>query len=348
MECKNYWSEFEYSKLKLLLNKEKIDSILDVKRGVKKQDKMFPISVELHLTDICNLKCGWCTDKELRRNGATLDMQIAGELFAQLGRCKTGVTLEGGGEPTIHPHFREILQIGRRQHVDMGLITNGTADISDCIGDLKWMRVSLDASTEKEYLKEKGVDCFGRVLDNLKRCSRTRDPKGTYLGIGYVLTKRNQGNLLNLIEELDAVGVDYIYLRPVEEAEDLAPSLEDLLSLRGKLAERTQNMRLKYMLTIADRVVDKNAGLACIAHTLTSIIHANGDVALCEKRRADNIILGNLHQNTFEEIWESAFHEEVSQKLLDASCQSGCNACRITGFNMILEQLENVHTRQFI
>lgn len=348
MECKNYWSEFEYSKLKLLMHKEKIDSILDVKRGVKKQDKMFPISVELHLTDICNLKCEWCTDKELRRNGATLDMQIAGELFAQLGRCKTGVTLEGGGEPTMHPHFREILQIGRRQHVDMGLISNGTADISDCIGDLKWMRVSMDASTKEEYLKEKGADCFGRVLDNLKKCSEARDPKDTYLGVGYVLTKRNQGNLMNLIEELDAIGVDYIYLRPVEEAEDLAPSLEDLLSLRGKLAELTKSMRLQYMLTIADRVVDKNAGLPCVAHTLTSIIHANGDVALCEKRRADNIILGNLHQNTFEEIWESAFHEEVSQKLLDASCQDGCSACRITGFNMILEQLENVHTRQFI
>lgn len=348
MECKNYWDEFEYSKLKLLLNKEKIDSILDVRRGVKKQDKMFPISVELHLTDICNLKCGWCTDKELRRNGATLGMQIAGELFAQLGKHKTGVTLEGGGEPTLHPNFREILQIGRRQHVDMGLISNGTADISDCIRDLKWVRVSLDASTEEEYLEEKGADCFGKVLDNLKKYSKARDPKDTYLGVGYVLTKRNQGNLLNLIGELDAAGIDYIYLRPVEEAEDLAPSLEDLLNLRGRLAERTQDMRLKYMLTVADRVVDKNAGLPCVAHTLTSIIHANGDVALCEKRRADNIILGNLHQNTFEEIWESAFHEEVSQKLLDASCQSGCSACRITGFNMVLEQLENVHTRQFI
>lgn len=81
MECKNYWDEFEYNKLKLLLNKGKVDSIIDVRRGVKKMDTLFPISVELHLTDICNLKCEWCTDKELRRNGATLDMQIAGELF---------------------------------------------------------------------------------------------------------------------------------------------------------------------------------------------------------------------------------------------------------------------------
>ena len=51
----NYWDEFEYSKLKLLLNKEKVESILDVKNGIKKLDDRFPISVELHLTDRCNL-----------------------------------------------------------------------------------------------------------------------------------------------------------------------------------------------------------------------------------------------------------------------------------------------------
>ncbi len=348
MESKNYWDEFEYNKLKLLLNKEKVDSILDVQRGVKKLDDMFPVSVELHLTDLCNLKCEWCTDKELRRNGATLDMQIAGELFAQLGRYGTGVTLEGGGEPTLHPHFSEIVQIGERHHVDMGLISNGTVDISDCISKLKWVRVSLDSSTREEYQKEKGVDCFERVLGNLENMSKARNPQDTYLGVGYVLTTRNQGNLLELIKKLDEIGIDYIYLRPVEEAGTITPSLEDLLNLRRQLAEFTENTRIKYMLTITDRVVDKNAGLPCIAHTLTSIIHANGEVALCEKRREDNIILGDLHQSTFEEIWRSSYHEEVSQKLLNALCQGGCSACRMTGFNMILEQLEKVHTKHFI
>ena len=348
MEYRNYWNEFEYDKLKLLLSKEKVDSILDVRRGIKNLDELFPISVELHLTDICNLKCEWCTDKELRKNGATLDMQIVGELFSQLGRYKTGVTLEGGGEPTLHPHFSEIVQSGKRQHVDMGLITNGTTDISEDIGNLKWVRVSLDSSTQSEYEKEKGVNCFERVMENLKKISKARNPQDTYIGVGYVLTTRNQGSLLDLVRRLDEIGVDYIYLRPVEEAGDITPSLENLLDLRKQLAEITQNTRIKYMLTIADRVVDKNAGLPCIAHTFTSIIHANGDVALCEKRREDAIILGNLHENTFEEIWKSSYHGEVSRKLLNAECQKGCAACRITGFNMILEQLENVHTRHFI
>ena len=137
-------------------------------------------------------------------------------------------------------------------------------------------------------------------------------------------------------------------MRPVEEADDIMPSLENLLNLRKKLAELTADRRIKYMLVINDRVVDKNAGLPCIAHSLTSIIHANGEVALCEKRREDGIIIGNVYESSFGDIWRSPCREQASQRLLDPQCQNGCQACRITGFNMIFEQLNNVHTKNFI
>lgn len=348
MRDNNYWNEYEYSKLKLLLNNEKVNSILDVRNGIKKMDEHFPISVELHLTDCCNLCCEWCTDKELRKNGAVLDLEIIRKLFREFWRHGTGITLEGGGEPTLHPDFREVLKIGKDANVNMGLITNGSVDISDCVDRLSWVRVSLDSSTKEEYIKEKGRDCFEHVLDNLKKMSSARVPRQTFIGVGYVLTTRNQNSLIELVKHLDSMGVDYIYLRPVEEAEGIVPSLDDLLNLRKKLAEVTANTRIKYMMTINDRVVDKNAGLSCIAHSLTSIIHANGDVALCEKRREDEIILGNVYENSFEDIWVSPYHEQVSQKLLDAECQKVCSACRVTGFNMLLNQLENIHTKNFI
>ena len=51
MEMKNYWNEFEYNKLKLLNNNAKVNSILDVCRGIKKYDELFPISVDIHLTN---------------------------------------------------------------------------------------------------------------------------------------------------------------------------------------------------------------------------------------------------------------------------------------------------------
>ncbi len=348
MENKNYWDEFEYSKLKLLLNNEKVNSILDVRDGVKKMDERFPISVELHLTDNCNLKCEWCTDKRLRENKAVMDLQIIERLFREFWRHGTGVTLEGGGEPTLHPAFHQVTESGQRNSLDMGLITNGTVDISESVSRMRWMRVSLDASTRDEYKKEKGIDCFDHVLSNLEKISAARNPKQTFVGVGYVLTTRNQSDLIQLIKHLDSIGIDYIYLRPVEEAKDITPSLENLLDLRKKIAELTEKTRIKYMLAISDRVIDKNAGLPCIAHSLTSIIHANGDVALCEKRREDGIILGNVCESSFEDIWVSPYREQVSQKLMNFECQKGCSACRVTGFNMIFEQLEKVHSKHFI
>lgn len=348
MQGINYWDEFEYSKLKLLLNNEKVNSILDVRNGIKKMDEHFPISVELHLTDNCNLNCEWCTDKELRQNKAVIDLQVIKKLFREFWHHETGVTLEGGGEPTLHPDFKKVVETGKNFNIDMGLISNGTVDISDCVDKLKWVRVSLDSSTREEYKREKGVDCFEHVLGNLEKMSNARNPEETYIGVGYVLTTRNQSNLIELIKQLDNMGVDYIYLRPVEEAGSITPSLESLLDLRKKLAELTENTRMKYMLAISDRIVDKNAGLPCIAHSLTSVIHANGEVALCEKRRTDGIILGNVYESSFEEIWVSPYRERISQKLLAAECQSGCSACRVTGFNMIFEQLEKVHSKHFI
>lgn len=163
MHDRNYWDELEYSKLKLLLNKEKVDSIIDVAMGKKLLDEKFPISVELHLTDQCNLNCEWCTDRELRKNMATLPVESIEKIFQEFSMHKTGVTLEGGGEPTLHPDFREIVDMGYKYSLDMGLITNGIVDISDCIHKLKWIRVSLDSSNEKEYEKEKGANYFMNV-----------------------------------------------------------------------------------------------------------------------------------------------------------------------------------------
>ena len=344
----NYWDEFEYSKLKLIMHKEKVDSILNMKKGIIGMDELFPISVEMHLTDCCNLRCEWCTDKELRKNGATMHYEDVTSLLLEMKNHKTGVTIEGGGEPTLHPRFCDIARFGKENDVDLGLITNGTNDISNCISAFKWVRISLDSSNAKEYIGEKGVDKFDLVLDNIKKLCEKRNPKETFVGVGYVLTKRNQKSLLEFIDILDALGVEYIYLRPVEEAPDIKPSMESLLDLRKLLAEFTKDKRIRYMLTIADRVVDENAGLPCFAHTLTSIIHANGDVALCEKRRQDPIILGNICNASFEEIWKSDYHKEISRKLLDPCSQKGCATCRITGFNMILEQLSKVHTDKFI
>lgn len=345
---KNYWDEFEYNKLKLLLHYDKVQSVMDVMNGKKEYDEKFPLSVEIHLTDICNLGCPWCTDKELRKNGATQKKETVFRLIDEFAANGTGVTLEGGGEPTLHPDFKEIVQYAYNKGTDLGLITNGTQDISEVASCFKWIRVSLDSSNAQEYIQEKRVDCFEKVLNNLEKICSNRNPKNTFIGIGYVLTKNNHGDIDTLIRRLDKIGVDYIYFRPVEEAEDILPSRGELYDFKKHIKALTENLRIKCMLTIADRLVEQNGGLPCVAHSMTSIIHANGEVALCEKRRHDLINLGNIQDKNFEEVWNSELRKECTRKLLDCKQQAGCAACRVTSFNDIFDKLEHANTKNFI
>lgn len=344
----NYWSEFEYNKLKLLLHEKKMKSIFDVLDKKKECDERFPISIELHLTNCCNLNCPWCTDRILRANRATLDTNIVKSVIRELNRFQVGITLEGGGEPTLHKDFTEIVRYGNELGTDMGLITNGTIDISEVVHMLKWIRISLDSSTKEEYIKEKGYDQFDRVLNNLKKMCALRDMEKTYVGVGYVLTKSNYGELEKLVNRLDAIGVDYIYFRPVEEDDELMPSIEELYDLKKELVHWTQEKRIKYSFHIADRIVKKNAGLCCVAHSLTSIIHADGNVTMCEKRRDEEIHYGNVYENSFENIWNSNMRKEMTQKLLQPENQSGCSVCRITAFNQIIDDLRRLNTKNFI
>ena len=344
----NYWDEFEYNKLKLLCHREKVQSILDVQEGIKRYDNLPPISVELHLTNNCNLNCPWCTDKNLHGQGETLELEKLEELFRYFGQTGTGVTIEGGGEPTIHPKFKEIVEFGYSNSIDMGLITNGTVDISEHINKFKWVRVSLDSSCEEEYIIEKGKNQFNRVVSNLEKYSAHRDNRNTFLGVGYVITTRNISCIENIVLKLNDINVDYIYFRPVEEAPDITPTRSELYDLRKRLLDITEGKRIKFMLNINDRLIYDNAGLPCVAHSLTSIIHANGDVYCCEKRRHDELRLGNIYESSFDRIWCSEFKNDVTSKLLDGDCQKGCNVCRITAFNIMFANIANMNTKRFI
>ena len=47
-------------------------------------------------------------------------------------------------------------------------------------------------------------------------------------------------------------------------------------------------------------------------------------------------------------LFLSPYREQVTQRLLNAECQQGCSACRITGFNMLFDSLSKLNTKHFI
>jgi MoaA/NifB/PqqE/SkfB family radical SAM enzyme len=60
----------------------------------------------------------------------------------------------------------------------------------------------------------------------------------------------------------------------------------------------------------------KRQFVACRAGVLSAVVHANGDVAVCEQRPP----IGNLRKNSFREIWRSHHAGEVRQSIAHKEC----------------------------
>ncbi len=329
---------------KFFLHPEKIKSLL----MEKELDKLYPVSVEITLTNQCNLNCIYCSDNDLRKRQGkkqVLNYEIIEKLLSDLAEGGTkGIVLEGGGEPTLYSEFDRVVKFAKNKGLGMGLITNGTVSLNaELIREFEWIRVSLDASTSKEYMELKGVDCFEHVVNNITHYAKYCDT----VGVGYVVTNKNISQIETLVMRIRESGAAYIQLRPVVDSEELYPFDVDLSFLKFY-----QNHRFAVILDgMKENARPGNGNISCKAHSLTSIISGDGSVFLCGRLNIYRWLrpIGNINYQSFHDIWLSDERRIQAEMVSDKEfCKRNCPQCRITKFNELLNRLENVGSKHFI
>ncbi len=105
------------------------------------------ICAHISVTGQCNLNCSYCACGGRRRSD-TVPYPV---LRDYIGKLKTrgleSVILTGGGEPTLYPHFNELVRWIREQGLAVALITNGTQSHQvDCWDAFSWVRVSINTN----------------------------------------------------------------------------------------------------------------------------------------------------------------------------------------------------------
>lgn len=329
---------------KLLLNESKVKAIrenIDV-------DYSYPISVELTLTNLCNLRCVYCSDMELRKRqgmNKTLSKETLFALFDDLARGGTrGVVLEGGGEPTMYDEFPEIVRYAKKSGLAVGLITNGTHSLDEeLLRAFEWIRVSLDASTASEYKRLKGVDLFEQVISNIANYAMFCPS----VGVGYVVTNQNISQIESLVMRLREINVSYIQCRPVVDNEELYPRDIDLSYLASY-----QNGRFGVILDgMVENAEEGNHGLPCRAHSITSVISGDGSVYICGRLNIYDWLkpIGNITKQSFRSIWNGDERRNQALKIQKADfCKQYCPQCRISKFNVLMNKLSLVKSSNFI
>lgn len=342
-ESNKYETRQEVGLEKLYLFPEKL-AVLKT-RNFSEPDCTYPISVELSLTNRCNLSCAWCSDKDLRsRLGGDIDFEVLKKLFVDLKQGGTkGIVIEGGGEPTIHRDFDKIVDLAYNLGFGVGLITNGSNALQkNIVEKLEWIRVSLDVSNHEEFRVLKNGDNFENVITNIREWCLAK----TTVGIGYVVTSKNIGSLDSLILRLYDMGVNYIQFRPVVDH----PELRNNVNL--SYLKRYENKKFSIITNgMQENIVEGNGGLPCVAHSLTTVITADGGVYLCGRL---NIYpwfepMGNINEEAFRDIWSGEKRRSQAKMALDCEFnRKYCPNCRLTKFNQLFERIHKMRTKNFI
>lgn len=191
-----------------------------------------PISINLDLTSACNFACPFCVDSGIINTGKFLTTDNIKKTIDVLSKKGLlSVILLGGGEPTLHKDFQDIVKHIKSKNIQVGIVTNGTRldkviKMAHLLKKKDWVRLSIDAATQETFIKlhnPKTKTTLSEIMANAKTLKETNGDSS--LGFSFVIVWEGvniEGNELpsNISEIAQATKLaadhlfDYISFKP--------------------------------------------------------------------------------------------------------------------------------------
>jgi len=237
--------------------------LLQCKDAVK-DGKIIPYHLQLSPTNRCNGNCRWCSCRDVNRSEEMPIEEIneIAEYFYKLG--SRAVSIIGGGEPTIHKKFPEIVDKFYNLGYDLGMATNGIhwSKTGSRQFDSKfvWVRISITDTESGKY----PIEVLKNVSDQLPSVD---------LGISFTVTKDLSYSTLEEVCGVANGRDNFTHIRFVEDytsrANIITPELTDLIQ---SLSDKA--------IIIFNREIDSGFK-RCLMPQLRPLIDARGLVFPC-------------------------------------------------------------------
>ncbi|WP_407397724.1 radical SAM protein [Anaerovibrio sp.] len=189
--------------------------------------KSYPRRLVFELTNACNLNCVMCGRNAADFKPTVFDMDVF-RSFEPLMDSVEEVTLMGWGEPTIHPHFNEMLEIINKHSARKYFCTNGMnlKKIKDAIFDynVDVFAVSLDGATDEtngRIRRGSKIEVIKEDLKDIVRIKKERGLKYPWINFVFCAMQSNIRELPALVRLAAEVGIEevkVVYLTVFEES----------------------------------------------------------------------------------------------------------------------------------
>lgn len=324
----------------------------------------YPRRLVFELTNACNLNCVMCGRNAADFKPTMFDMDMF-RSFEPLMDIVEEVTLMGWGEPTIHPHFNEMLEIINKHSARKYFCSNGMnlKKVSDAIFDYKVdvFAVSLDGATDETNGRIRRGSKIKQITEDLKeivRIKKERRLKYPWINFVFCAMRSNIQELPDLIRLASEIGIEevkVVYLT-VFEKDLLKESLwgEELL-VHSVFEEAIRigeelNIALKLPHYAGEDVAGRNYHKDCFVCWRDFFLGSDGYVRPC---MSTPVQFFQYDKNKpFMDIWNAPEYQNYrkfvnNQEKMDAPCKrcyqsSHCNWNRKESFIQIGENFSPI------
>lgn len=310
------------------------------------------------VTNKCNLSCGHCQRKLLKKQGliATKDMSVKvfekleRDLIPSLQRIQFGGN--NFGEQLSASHWDDIFARVSKFNIDISLVSNST------LLNEERMRAMIDAGVEFNFSLE-GINpetyesVRGNKFEHFYRIltDACRGKKGTRsrVNLGFTALRDNVNEIPQLLGIAAELGVDRVTIThfvPWEEGQR-QKSLVYHKELANQMLRKAHELAEDYKLLVdlplpftTDKIADNqappedmdSASLAPCYHPWESVsINEKGDVMPC---CASGAIMGSLENSSFSEIWNNRKYQKLRNTVNSSRPLSFCRNCGLRGIEV--------------
>ncbi|MDD8025699.1 MAG: SynChlorMet cassette radical SAM/SPASM protein ScmF [Acidobacteriota bacterium] len=301
-----------------------------------------------YLTEGCNLACRHCWMGPRFDASGSLYPALPVELFETaiqeampLGlRC---VKLTGG-EPLLHPRFTRLLEIVRREGLNLTIETNGLLCTPEIAAEIaqspeRFVSVSIDGTDAATHEWVRGVP---GSFEAARRGVRNLVAAGIKPQIIFTVMRGNVGQVDGIVrmgEELGAHSVKFNMVQPTARGEKLHEALETLtigeLIRLGRHVEEELAPKAKLQVLIdfprafrALRGIARRDGCgACGIFGILGVI-AGGSYALCGiGEQVPELVFGRVGKDRLEDVWRDNAVLKALREGLPERLEGVCGRC---------------------
>jgi len=168
--------------------------------------------VDLELSSICNLSCGFCPRDEIKRKNPFINDATIEQLAEHIDEDKI-IWFSGMGEPFLHPDIIRIIKRLKETGTLVYTNTNGTSrQFRENVGSaveagIDFVNVSAYGTDAESYRRNTNRDVFSKVLEGISLLQIWGIPHR----ISYVVTEDTPENIRDIL--IKSYGVENVYLR---------------------------------------------------------------------------------------------------------------------------------------